>query len=229
MHRPDGPVVAIDGPAGAGKSTVARAVARRLGLLYLDTGALYRAIGWKALEARIDPGDGECLADLCRRIDLRLERGPDGANHVWVDGVDVTGAIRTPEVSLAASRVSGQPCVRGRLLDLQREAGERGGVILDGRDIGTVVFPDAELKVFLDASPEVRARRRTEEMAARGEAADPERVLAEVRARDEADSGRALAPLKQAPDAVRLDTSGLTLDQVVERVCALVEAARGPA
>jgi len=225
MSRPDGPVVAIDGPSGAGKSTVAREVARRMGLLYLDTGALYRAVGFAAREGGVNPADPGAMAALCARLDLAVDAGPLGETRVHVDGRDVTGALRTQEMAALASAVSAQPCVRERLLGLQREAGARGGVILDGRDIGTVVFPDADLKVFLDASAEVRARRRADELADRGEATDPERVLAETRARDAADRGRAVAPLKAAPDAVRLDTTALTLEAVIERVCDLVRGA----
>jgi cytidylate kinase len=233
MPRPDGPVVAIDGPSGAGKSTVAREVARRLGLLYLDTGALYRAVGWKAGREGIDPADPEAMAALCRRMEVTVFQGTLGETRVRVDGEDVTGAIRSQEVAALASAVSALPCVRERLLGLQREAGARGGVVLDGRDIGTVVFPDADLKIFLDASPEVRAARRRDELAARGELADPERdyprILAEVRGRDAADRGRALAPLVRAPDAVLLDTTGMTLETVIARVCDLVRQAAGPA
>lgn len=229
MPRPDGPVVAIDGPSGAGKSTVAREVARRMGLLYLDTGALYRAVGWAAREAGADPADPAAMAALCADLDIAVSAGPLGETRVRVGERDVTGALRTQEMAALASAASAQPCVRERLLGLQREAGARGGVILDGRDIGTVVFPDADLKVFLDASPEVRARRRAEELAAKGEAADPDRILQQTRARDAADRGRALAPLKAAPDAVRLDTTELALETVIERVCDLVRRAAGPA
>jgi len=212
---------------------VAREVARRMGLLYLDTGALYRAVGFAAREAGVDPADPEAMAALCARLDLSVSVGPLGETRVHVDGRDVTGNLRTQEMAALASAVSAQPCVRERLLGLQREAGRRGGVILDGRDIGTVVFPDADLKVFLDASPEIRARRRAGEPAERGGAADAEadypRILAEVHARDAADRGRAIAPLKAAPDAVPLDTTALTLEAVIERVCELVRGAAGAA
>jgi len=229
MPRPDGPVVAIDGPSGAGKSTVAREVARRMGLLYLDTGALYRAVGYKAGREGVDPDDPDAMADLCRRIGVSVFQGPLGETRVRVDGEDVTGAIRTQAVAALASAVSAQPCVRERLLGLQREAGARGGVVLDGRDIGTVVFPDADLKVFMDASPEVRAARRRDELAAKGAEADYDRILAEVRERDAADRNRAVAPLAEAPDAVRVDTTGMTLEAVIEHVCDLVRQAAGAA
>lgn len=229
MSRPDGPVVAIDGPSGAGKSTVAREVARRMGLLYLDTGALYRAVGWAAREAGVDPEDEAALAALCARLEIGVSAGPLGETRVNVDGRDVTGLLRSQAVAALASAVSAKACVRERLLGLQREAGARGGVVLDGRDIGTVVFPDADLKVFLDASPEVRARRRADELAARGEAGDPEdaypRILAETRARDAADRNRAVAPLKPAPDALLVDSTEMTLEAVIARVCDLVKQA----
>lgn len=222
MRRPDGPVIAIDGPAGAGKSSVARAVAERLKLLYLDTGALYRSIGWKALRDGVDPEDPEAMARLCSTTRVEVARAADGGCRFLVDGKDVTAAIRSPEAALAASAVSRHRCVRDHLLSIQREAGKRGGVILDGRDIGTVVFPDADLKIFLDAAPEVRAARRHRELVERGVSADRERVLEETVARDEADRTRDVAPLVPAADAVRVDTTDLTFEQVVERIRALV-------
>jgi len=216
------PVVAVDGPSGAGKSSVCREVARRAGLVYLDTGALYRAIGWKAREAGVDPADGAAMETLCRSLRVEIATGPDGATRVRVDGTDVSDHIRTPQVSLLASAVAARPCVRQSLLALQREAAAQGGVILDGRDIGTVVLPDADLKIFLTASPEVRARRRFEELAARGEAVTYEATLKEVVARDEADAGRAVAPLKPAADAVRVDSSMLPFEAVVEHLLSLI-------
>jgi cytidylate kinase len=222
MPRPDGPVVAIDGPAGAGKSSVARAVARRLGLLYLDTGGLYRSVGLAAMERGLDPHDAAAMSDLCGRIVVDVRAGDDGGNRFFVDGVEVTDRIRAPEVSRAASAVSAHRCVRDALLSLQRDKGARGGVVMDGRDVGTVVFPDADVKVFLTASDAERARRRHAELETRGEAADFDAVLAEQRARDARDRGRDVAPLVAAPDAIELDTSGMTLEQVIERVTELV-------
>jgi len=237
MSRRDGspdrpvvrPVVAIDGPSGAGKSTVARAVAKRLGFLYLDTGALYRAVGLKARAAGVDPHDDGAMARLCESLDLGLGAGADGATRVRLDGRDVTDDLRTEAVSALASAVSALPSVRARLLGLQRDAGARGGIVMDGRDVGTVVFPDAGVKVFLDADPEERARRRHAELAAKGHAADADATLRAVAERDAADRGRALAPLVEAPDAVRIDTTGMTLDEVIDRVCGLVRAASGNA
>lgn len=219
------PVVAVDGPAGAGKSTVCREVARRCGLTYLDTGALYRAIGYTALQRGIDPLDDHAMEALCQGLDIEVATAADGTTRVVVDGEDVTTHLRTPEVSLSASRVSARPPVRARLLDLQRRAAARGGVIVDGRDIGTVVLPDADLKIFLTASPEERARRRHQELAAKGDPATYEATLADVIARDAADSGRAIAPLKAAADAVTVDTSDTPFEQVVTRLCARIAAA----
>jgi len=226
---PVAPIVAIDGPSGAGKSTVARAVARRLGFLYLDTGALYRAVGLKAREAGLDPTDDAAMARLCEALDLAVRAGEDGATRVVLDGRDVTGELRTEAVSALASAVSAQPSVRARLLGLQRDAGARGGIVMDGRDVGTVVFPDAKVKVFLDADPGERARRRHAELAGKGGAADAGATLRAVTERDAADRGRALAPLVQAPDAVRIDTTRMDLEAVIDRVCDLVRAASGGA
>lgn len=223
------PIVAIDGPSGAGKSTVARAVARRLGLLYLDTGALYRAVGLAARAAGVDPRDDAAMAGLCETLDIAVEAGADGATRVLLDRRDVTDELRSEAVSALASAVSAQPSVRARLLGLQRDAGAKGGIVMDGRDVGTVVFPDARVKVFLDADPEERARRRHAELAARGQAEDAGETLRAVAERDAADRGRTLAPLVQAPDAVRIDTTGMTLEDVVTKVCDLVRAASGSA
>lgn len=215
-------MVAIDGPSGAGKSTVAKAVARAMGLLYLDTGALYRAIGWKSGETGTDPADAAAMTALCARIAVTLKPDGAGGNRVLVDGDDVTDRIRTQAVARLASAVSAQPCVRRALLDLQRGMGKDGGVILDGRDIGTVVFPDADVKIFLDAAPEERAQRRYDELRAKGLEADYDTILAEVNARDHADRTRPIAPLIQAPDAAVVDTTAMSADQVIEHICALV-------
>jgi cytidylate kinase len=204
-------VVALDGPAGTGKSTVGRELARRLGLAHLDTGAMYRAVTWAVLRAGLDPADAEAVGALARR--LRLEVG-DGT--VLVDGVDATHDIRGAAVTAAVSTVSALPIVRAELRDRQRAwAAERGGGVAEGRDIGTVVFPDARLKVYLTASPEVRARRRAGELGA-----DLDEVARDIARRDHADSTRADSPLAQADDAVVVDTSDLTPDQVVDRIVA---------
>jgi cytidylate kinase len=218
-----GPVVAIDGPSGAGKSTVSKAVAKQLGLLYLDTGALYRAIGWKAKESGTDPHNNIAMAELCARIDVTLEADAEGGNRVLVDHQDVSDLIRTQAVASLASAVSAQPAVRERLLGLQREMGKRGGVILDGRDIGTVVFPDADVKIYLDADPDERAQRRYDELKAKGQEVDFSTILAEVNARDEADKGRAIAPLRQADDAEVVDSTAMSADEVIEHICFMIE------
>lgn len=216
-------VVAIDGPAGAGKSTVARAVARELGYVYVDTGALYRAIGWAARDAGIALDEESAVAALAARLRLEFLTGEDGASRIQVDGVDRAAEIRTPEVADAASKVSQYAGVRDALLASQRAMGVDGGVVLEGRDIGTVVFPDAALKVFLTASPEVRANRRYAELLQRGHEVEYEALLAAIRERDERDTLRPIAPLKEAEDAVRVDSSALGPQQVVG---AIVELAR---
>jgi cytidylate kinase len=220
-------IVAIDGPAGAGKSTVARQVAQRLGFALVDTGAIYRCVALKASRLGIDWTDEVALGPVAREahIDFHFEQG---VNRVRLDGEDVTDAIRAPEMSKGASTVSARPAVRAALLDLQRQlARAEAGAVLEGRDIGTVVFPDAEAKVFLTASPETRARRRFEELRAKGSDVAYETVLADQLTRDHEDESRPIAPLKPAPDAVRVDSSGLTTDEVVARICDIVHAARG--
>ena len=219
------PVVAIDGPAGAGKSTVTKRVAKALGYLIVDTGAIYRTIALAAQRAALDFDDGErvgALAEaLVAREAVKLERDGEGT-RVLLDGEDVSGSIRTPLVSQGASKVSAHPRVRAALLELQRAGGRDGGVVLEGRDIGTVVFPDAEAKVFLTASVEERARRRFEELKASGVNVDYHGVQAEVVERDQRDSSRPIAPLKKADDAIVLDSSTLSIDQVVARIVAHV-------
>ncbi|MCI8623041.1 MAG: (d)CMP kinase [Provencibacterium sp.] len=215
--------IAIDGPSGAGKSTLARAAAGRYGYTYLDTGALYRSIGLFALRSGIRPEDREGVPALLPKLELRLTHEADG-QHVFLCGEDVSAAIRTPEVSLAASGVSAQGPVRSYLLELQREIARRQNVVMDGRDIGTVILPDAQVKIFLTASSEERARRRYEELCQRGTPAPYEEVLADVIRRDREDSTRELAPLAPAADAVLLDTTGLSFEESFQALCALIEA-----
>lgn len=220
-------VVAIDGPAGAGKSTVARELARRLGYVLVDTGALYRAVALAAREDGVAWDDGPGLGALARGLRLEFRSGPDGVPRVWVNGRDRADDIRTPAISMGASDVSRHPEVRAALLGIQRELGRDGGVVLEGRDIGTVVFPQAEAKIFLTASPETRAARRVAELRARGVAADHATTLGEVVARDAQDQGRAVAPLRPAADSHIVDTTGLTIDRVVDMLIELVRTARG--
>jgi cytidylate kinase len=220
-------VVALDGPAGAGKSTVARRLSDALGFVLLDTGAIYRTVALAASRSEVAWTDEDAVSRLAARIAspgvLELSSRGEGT-QVLLDGQDVSTAIRTPENSRGASAVSAIPGVRAALLSLQRVYAERGGVVMEGRDIGTVVAPDAEAKFFVTASPEVRAQRRYDELRARGADVTFEATLAEVVARDEADEGRAVAPLKPAADAEIVDTSTLSIDDVVAH---LVERVRG--
>ena len=225
-------VVAIDGPAGAGKSTVSRRLAVRLGYQLLDTGAIYRAVALTARENGVAWDDGAGLAAIARALDIdfrfaEAEDGKDGENRVFLAGRDVSAAIRTPEISQGASKVSALPEVRDALLDLQRRLGSAGGVVAEGRDIGTVVFPDAGAKFFLTASPQVRARRRTDELLGLGKQVDEAATLKEIIERDERDSTRQAAPLRQADDAILVDSSGLSADEVVSRMEAQVKQRGG--
>jgi CMP/dCMP kinase len=216
------PLIAIDGPAGAGKSTVALGLAQRLGFVLVDTGALYRGVALAAREAGVSWDDDEGLGRLTAALDLRFQAAPNGPPRLLIAGRDRSDAIRTPEISLGASEVSRHERVRAALLDLQRRLGRDGGVVLEGRDIGTVVFPDAELKVFLTAAAEIRAARRVQDLAERGITADLGQTLAEIQQRDAQDSGRAVAPLRAAVDAVTLDTTQLDIDAVVGQLAELV-------
>jgi len=216
--------VAIDGPAGAGKSTTARLLAARLGYDLLDTGAIYRVMALLARKGGISWEDGPGVAALADGLDLKFQL-QRGVNHVLVGGADVTKEIRTPEISDGASRVSALPEVRAALLGLQRRLGAEGGVVVEGRDIGTVVFPDAGAKFFLTANADERARRRVAELQAAGRPADFASTRAEMQARDERDSNRSVAPLRQAEDAVAVDSSASTPDEVVSKMADLVAAA----
>lgn len=207
-------IIAIDGPSGAGKSTVARALAEKLGYIYIDTGAMYRAIAWKAKKEAI-PLTEESLKNLCSTTDVRLERVVEEMK-VFVDGIDVTEEIRTPEMGIMASSVSAFSCVRNRLFQLQRGVGSNGGVVMEGRDIGTVVFPDADIKFFLDATIEERSKRRYLDLLSKGIKDKPEEVTEEIKKRDEADSKRALAPLRRADDSIYIDSTKMGIDSVVE-------------
>jgi CMP/dCMP kinase len=211
-------VIAIDGPSGAGKGTVARAVARALGYRHVDTGAMYRAVAWKALREGIDLADEEAVAALGARAVFDLE-----AERVGIDGHDVAAAVRTPEIDHAAAAVARHPAVRRALVNRQREYGDHGGIVMEGRDIGTVVFPHADVKIYLDAAPEERARRRASDPAhASSKARELAEVASALAARDRSDATRSASPLIVAADATRLDTTSLTIEDVVARVLAIV-------
>jgi cytidylate kinase len=230
VRRPR-PIVAIDGPAGAGKSTVARRLADALGFVLVDTGAMYRAVALAAERVGIPWDDADAVGELARslvaRQALAFDRDPRAGVRVRLDGDDVTEAIRAPPIAMGASTVSAHKPVRDALFDMQRQTGRRGGVVLEGRDIGTVVFPDAEVKFFLTARPEVRARRRFDELVAKGKPITFEETLEEVRRRDEQDTTRAVAPLERAEDAVLLDSSDLSLEDTVARIADAVREKSG--
>ncbi len=214
--------VAIDGPVGAGKSTIARAAAAALGYVYVDTGAMYRSVGLYCRRKNTDMGSPVDIAAQLGEISLRI-RIIDGVQHIFLNGEDVSEEIRLPEISMAASAVSAVPEVRDALLGMQREFAEKNNVIMDGRDIGTVVLPNARVKIFLTASPEIRAKRRFDELKAKGREVTFEEVLDDLNKRDYNDSHRAAAPLRAAEDAVVADTSGLDFEQSVKLVCGLIK------
>lgn len=214
--------VAIDGPSGAGKSTVAKAVAERFGFIYVDTGAIYRTVGLATRRADIDPQDTAAVIALLPSLHIELTHGADGLQHMHLNGEDVSGEIRTPEISMYASRVSAIPAVRAFLMDMQRDMARRTSVIMDGRDIGTVVLPDASLKIFLTASAEARGRRRYDELRQKGQDVTLDEVLRDMAERDKNDTTRAAAPLIAAEDAVLVDTSALTLAESIDAVAELV-------
>lgn len=213
--RPRGLVIAIDGPSGAGKSTVTRELARRIGYSQIDTGAMYRAVAWLLHVSGVDPLDYDAVERVCRDADIRLVSSPEGT-HVVANGTDVTSLIRSPEMSLLTSRISTLAPVREAMVRAQRVMGRDGGVVLEGRDIGTVVFPDADLKFYLVASTEERARRRHAELVARGVAVSMEETIKDVVQRDTQDSERDLSPLRQAEDAILIDSSHMTFEEVLD-------------
>ncbi len=219
-------IIAIDGPSGAGKSTVAKSVAKRLGFSCLDTGAMYRAVAWQALQNGIDLEDGDALGKIADEypIEFSTVAGDPAPKTVSIGGVDVTNAIRTAEIDKAVSPVSATPSVREALVRQQQRIGAAGNYVVDGRDIGTVVFPNAEVKIFLTASAEERAHRRVRQNADRGVGSiDYDEVLADIRRRDEYDSSRAMSPLKPAEDAVHIDSTSTYIEVVIDTICRLAE------
>jgi len=226
MSRRKRLTIAIDGPSGAGKSTVGKALARRLGYLYVDTGAMYRVVALKAKEDTSVLGDPSKLAALVSSLEITFV-GKDDETAVFCNGKDVTKAIRSPEMSRLASDISREKVVREALVRRQREMGKEGGVVLEGRDIGTVVFPDAEFKFFLDADPEERGRRRFKELVDKGLKVDFKETLEEVKARDHRDINRSVSPLKKAEDALLIDSTGRTVEEIVEEMVERVKARQG--
>jgi len=213
--------IAIDGPSGAGKSSLAKAAAKRLGIVYVDTGALYRTIGYYALQKGLDPKDAEAVSAILPEIEIEL-KFENGTQYVYLNGENLGDKIRRPEVSMAASAVSAIPAVRAFLLETQKSIARTHSVIMDGRDIGTVILPDAHVKIFLFASDEARALRRTKELEAKGMPANYEDVLREMRERDAQDRNRDIAPAIPAPDAIHFDNSGMTVEESIERLLEIV-------
>ena len=218
--------VAIDGPSGAGKSTIARAAAKRFGFIYVDTGAIYRTVAYAVHLAGKRCTDADAVRALLPTLSISIDYDGSGVQRMLLDGVDVSDAIRTPENSIRTSQVSAMPEVRAFLMDMQREQAKRHSVVMDGRDIGTVVLPDASLKIFLTASAECRAERRFQELKEKGIETSFEEVLRDIEKRDWNDTHRDAAPLRQAPDAVLVDTSGLTLEESIDAVCDLIREAQ---
>ena len=218
--------VAIDGPSGAGKSTIARAAAKRFGFIYVDTGAIYRTVAYAVHLAGERCTDADAVRALLPSISISMDYDRNGVQRMLLDGIDVSEAIRTPENSIRTSQVSAMPEVRAFLMDMQREQAKRHNVVMDGRDIGTVVLPDASLKVFLTASAECRAQRRNQELKEKGIETSFDEVLRDIEKRDWNDTHREAAPLCRAADAVLVDTSGLTLDESIEAVCNLIQEAQ---
>lgn len=215
--------IAIDGPAGAGKSTISKAAAKQLGFIYIDTGALYRTVGLAATRRGVEPSEGKELDDMLSSISVDLTFNEKGEQVVLLDGEDVSGSIRTPEASMMASKISAVPAVRAYLLDLQRDMAKTNNVIMDGRDIGTVVLPNAEIKIFLTAAPEARAERRYKELIEKGMDVKYEDVLDDVKTRDYNDMNRDIAPLKQADDAVLADTTELDLQGSIDLIVSIIK------
>ena len=215
--------IAIDGPAGAGKSTIARRLASELGYRYVDTGAIYRTVAYFMDLWGVSPKDVDGVNRYIDELTVAIEYDEDGLQHMLMNGMDVTSDIRTPDISQKASLISAHAVVREMLLDMQRELARQYDVVMDGRDIGTVVLPKATVKIFLTASPEVRARRRCNELTARGQKASFEKVLKDIQQRDYQDTHREIAPLKMARDSVKLDTSDMTVDEVIAAMKAIVE------
>ena len=223
------PVLTIDGPSGSGKGTISRTVAHRLGWHYLDSGAIYRAVGQATAWEGVDLGDAEAVAACAARTEIRFEIVDDREPHVWVNGKDATRLLHTETAGAVASAIAAYPAVRAALVDLQLAFRRPPGLVADGRDMGTVIFPDARFKVFLTASAEERARRRYKQLKDKGVSANLDSLLHEIAARDERDAGRAVAPLKPAADAVILDSTGMPITEVIERVLAVLPASMRPA
>lgn len=214
--------IAIDGPAGAGKSSIAKLVAKKLSFVYVDTGAMFRSVAYYFLSQGKDPSDAEMVTEECEKISISIEY-KDGAQHIFLDGTDVSTEIRQEEVGKNASVVAKNQAVRNRLLALQRQMAEKQDVIMDGRDIGTVVLPDAQVKIYLTASASVRAERRYKELVEKGETCNLKKIEEDIIARDEQDMNREIAPLKQAEDAVLVDSSYMTIEEVVDKIIEIVE------
>ena len=214
--------IAIDGPAGAGKSSIAKLVAKKLSFVYVDTGAMFRTVAYYFLSQGKDPSDAEMVTEECEKISISIEY-KDGAQHIFLDGTDVSTEIRQEEVGKNASVVAKNQAVRNRLLALQRQMAEKQDVIMDGRDIGTVVLPDAQVKIYLTASASVRAERRYKELVEKGETCNLKKIEEDIIARDDQDMNREIAPLKQAEDAVLVDSSYMTIEEVVDKIIEIVE------